>query len=119
MADIITPEKKNSSKSVLQMAGTAVGAYFGGPSGAMAGYQAGGMAADTLSPTRQPGQVKSEAMARRAQALQPQETQQNYTADLEAAEAAAAKLPEEEQAKYLPTIQRAREMSQQQRRAME
>lgn len=121
MADIITPEKKSSSKGLLQAAGTAVGAYFGGPGGAAAGYQAGGMAADTISPARQPGQVKSDAMARRAQSLQAQQPQpqQDYTADLKAAEEAAAQLPEEQRAQYLPTLQRAREMSQQQRRSME
>lgn len=121
MADVIMPEKKSGSKGLLQAGGAAVGAYFGGPQGAAMGYQAGGTIADATSKNRQVAQVKSDAMARRAEGLKAQQppAQDDYSKDLEAAEAAAAQLPEGEREKYLPTIQRAREMSLQQRRTME
>lgn len=115
MADVIMPEKKSGSKGLMQAAGTAVGAYFGGPSGAAMGYQAGGALSDATSKNQQVGQVRSDAMSRRADSIRTQQDTQANMRDLDAAEAAAAQLPEEERAKYLPTIQQAKAMNAKQR----
>lgn len=104
-------QKKDSTGQMLQIGGAIAGASYGGPQGALMGASAGQIAGGMLQrPLAETPVVGSNAMQRRLAAPQPMNPDQ-YAPQLAAAEQAAMQLPKDQQAMYLPAIQKARSMN--------
>lgn len=135
MANVMMPQRKqdNTLGNVLQLGGAIAGGIAGGAAtggagaaagatagstamgvagGAVTGGSAGGMLAGFADrPKTEVAPVGGgNAMQRRYSALAPMNPDQ-YAPQLAAAEQAAMQLPKDQQAMYLPAIQRARSMN--------
>lgn len=118
-------QKQDGLGQALQIGGLAAGGIMGVAGGAGAdkvldmalkggsvGQTAGGLASMGAKPQSEVPSVGAgrAAMSRRAEALQPMNPDQ-FAPQLAAAETAAQKLPPQQQAQYLPAIQKARQMN--------
>ncbi len=118
MSGVTVPsaKKKSELSEIGGLAGGIAGAYYsGGNAGAAyGGYQAGTQIGQTLSPDKETPATQvgdagaKNAMANRQQALAQYSQQSQYEQQLAHAENAAAQLPPEQQAQYMPTLQAAR-----------
>lgn len=113
MAQVILPQKKSSSLGQIGQIGGAIAggiATGGSPQGIAAGAGMGGTAGGMLEGNPKqiaPVQTNQSAMSRRMESVAPQ------TSELNDAHNALAYLPPEQQRKYGPAIQRAKQLQDQ------
>lgn len=112
MAQVMIPQKRDSTGQALQLGGAIAGASAG-PSGALTGYSAGGAASSFLQKP-QPQGVESSGQAA-AMARRQQQLAQDNLETLKQAEASLPALPEHLRQEYAPAIIQARMLEEQQR----
>lgn len=120
MSKVMMPQRKqdNTAANLLPLVGTVAGGIAGSVipgAGTLAGAAAGNTAGSLIGglvqkPATDTPPAGGTAMQRRLAAPQPMNPDQ-YAPQLAAAEQAAMQLPKDQQAMYLPAIQKARSMN--------